>query len=259
MDDLSIALQRTGIGAQIGNVNCNHIFYADDTCIITTTLNSMHRLLTICSEYASNHNLKFNPQKTEFQGFLPSYANKTIDLYIDFQGFRVTHNNFVKYLGYTVGSQKTKKCSMFNDSLEMKKRIAEMYTRSHMLRTYFMNCSVSVKKNFYNSYLSTVYCCSLWNITLNRTSKKKVAHNDALRILFGIPRYTSASEAFVTRGIDNIDSIIRKSVFSLLTRISLSKNDILNTIYNNKFKFCPVSSLAKLWVKVLYVNPDINI
>ena len=60
IDDMSLALNRSGLGAKIGNRRINHTIYADDICLITTTAQAMARLLGICKDFADDHNLEFN-------------------------------------------------------------------------------------------------------------------------------------------------------------------------------------------------------
>ena len=98
----------------------------------------------------------------------------------------------------------------------------------------------------------SIYCCSLWTTPIKRTSSLKIAHNDALRIIFGLPRYARASENFVSRNLNNIDFVLRNSVYSLMKRLESSENTILWTIVNSvAFKN---SKLYLLWNSLLYVD-----
>ena len=52
----------------------------------------------------------------------------------------------------------------------------------------------------------------------------KIAYNNSLRRLLGLPKYNSASEMFVNFGILSFGELLRKFVFSLKTRNSVSHN-----------------------------------
>ena len=45
MDDLSIALNNSGIGGYLGDAFLNHLCYADDICLISLSSSEMQQLL----------------------------------------------------------------------------------------------------------------------------------------------------------------------------------------------------------------------
>ena len=59
MDDLSIALNNSGIGGYLGDAFLNHLCYADDICLISLSSSGMQQLLNICQNYATNHQLLY--------------------------------------------------------------------------------------------------------------------------------------------------------------------------------------------------------
>ena len=64
--------------------------------------------------------------------------------------------------------------------------------------------------------------------------KLKVSHNDILRRLLGVPRYTSARTLFVNTRHDNVDVIIRKQCYNLKLRIEGSHNRIIKSIFDSR-------------------------
>ena len=64
MDDLSIALNNSGIGGYLGDAFLNHLCYTDDICLISLFSSGMQQLLNICQNYASNHQLLYNGAKS---------------------------------------------------------------------------------------------------------------------------------------------------------------------------------------------------
>ena len=77
-------------------------------------------------------------------------------------------------------------------------------------------CSVNVKCYLFKTYCSTMYCSALWfNSTKTALTKLKMAYNNSLRRLLGLPKYNSASEIFVNLGILSFGELWRKFVFSL--------------------------------------------
>ena len=68
------------------------------------------------------------------------------------------------------------------------------------------------------------------------------SYNNSLRRLLGLPKYNSASEMIVNLGILSFGELLRKFVFSLNTRISVSHNSCLQSIYNSK-----ILLFSKIW------------
>ena len=116
---------------------------------------------------------------------------------------------------------------------------------ANMLIRKFSKCTVNVKcyLHVFKTYCSTMYCSALWfNSTKTALTKLKIAYNNSLRRLLGLPKYNSASEMFVNLGIRSFGELLRKFVFSLKTRISVSHNSCLQSIYNSE-----ISLFSKIW------------
>ena len=63
MDDLSNVLIRSGVGCYIDNVCVNHVFYADDLCLMAPCAIALQELLNICHSYSIIVDLNFNAKK----------------------------------------------------------------------------------------------------------------------------------------------------------------------------------------------------
>ena len=63
MDVLSVLLNSSNIGGQIGYTFLNHLCYADDLCLISLSSAGMQKLLNLCSKYAVDHSLTYNAKK----------------------------------------------------------------------------------------------------------------------------------------------------------------------------------------------------
>ena len=47
MDDLSVVLNNSGIGGYLGDVFLNHIYYANDICLISLSSDNVVRRITL--------------------------------------------------------------------------------------------------------------------------------------------------------------------------------------------------------------------
>ena len=75
MDDLSKLLINSGIGCFIDNVCFNHVFYADDLCLMTPCAIALQELLNICHSYSIFVDVNFNSLKSFCIGFTPNFLS----------------------------------------------------------------------------------------------------------------------------------------------------------------------------------------
>ncbi len=109
----------------------------------------------------------------------------------------------------------------------------------------------------------TVHACILLNYgvhctCLSRTMNRlKVAYNDSLRMVLGIPRYCSASEMFAYTNVPSCQCVIRLNIYSFVKRIQCMNNEIVHSIVHSDLIF---SSL--LWLnwrrRLFYVSNSTN-
>ena len=64
MDKLSIALNDTAIGGNIGGQLLNHLCYADDMCLISISSTGVQQLLNVCHSFSIEHSLLYNGIKS---------------------------------------------------------------------------------------------------------------------------------------------------------------------------------------------------
>ena len=72
IDDLLLALSKSGVGCYIGSNFVGALAYADDIVLIAPTATAMRTLLSICDEYATEYCISFNASKSECLAVLPA-------------------------------------------------------------------------------------------------------------------------------------------------------------------------------------------
>ena len=101
------------------------------------------------------------------------------------------------------------------------------------------------------SYIYNVYMCALWvNYRKTAFQQFKVAYNNSYRILNRLPMRCSASNMFANGNVNSCACVLRKSIYSLMTRIHASLNPIVNSIVRGDV-YC-TSALRIQWVSQLY-------
>ncbi len=243
MDNLSESLTRTGLGCRVRNVLCNNYFYADDVCLLTTSIESLKRLLKICEEYATTHDLTFNPSKSVCQLYA-DYSYELTRPLIKLCGKFLQWQDTVRYLGFDMNCHN-------RDEEEMLRRRREMYACANQLQSRFYMCSRDVKIYLFKTYFSSIYCASVWvPVNTKLLDKLKVTYNNCFRILMGYSRRCSASTMFCENRVRNFDAMRRNLIYSLLYRIAQSDNEIIRAIIcSNVFV---KSSISKMWRKLLF-------
>ena len=110
VDDLSVMLNLSNTGLNMYNKMLNHIFYADDLCIMSASPAGLQSILNICEKYASDNDIVFNGKKSVCIVFKPDiYKLKSPDIVLD--GAKLEYVENAKYLGVILNE----KCQDDND------------------------------------------------------------------------------------------------------------------------------------------------
>ena len=82
----------------------------------------------------------------------------------------------------------------------------------------------------------TLYCSYLWcDYNKSKLSKIRVVYNNIYRTILGHGRRDSASNMFVSNGIDTFEARLRLSCNRFIERVKSSKNEIVNCISGNSW------------------------
>ena len=179
----------------------------------------MQQLLSICDIYAKEHDLLYNGGKSYSLCFKPkcsTFNRPTFTL----NHLNIPNVNQSKNLGIVINET--------NCNPDLKRQMCKLYANINMLIRKFTKCSPDVKCFLFKSYCSNLYCSILW-YDCSKTALKnlRIAYNNSLRKLLGIPKYNSASEMFVCLNIPSFNELLRKHVYSYRSRLLASHNCIL--------------------------------
>ena len=207
VNDLSLKLNNSLIGGSINNKFLNHIFYADDLCLISLSTSAMQQLLYICEEYGQTNDIVFNVNKSMCMAFKPKGV-KTDEPSLVLSGNILLFVNQTKYLGVWIECCKT--------DADTTRQLRKFYAQSNILLRRFSKCSYDVKCMLFRTYCTSLYCCQLWfNSSVTCMKKLRIAYNNYLRRLLYIPRRSSASEMFVNLSIPSFGEFLKKMFWVL--------------------------------------------
>ena len=76
-----------------------------------------------------------------------------------------------------------------------------------------------------------MYCSTMWhNCTVTAIERLRIAYNNSLKRLLGIPKHNSASGVFVQLKIKSFGELLRSYILSFINRLQCFKNLILFSI-----------------------------
>jgi len=64
LDDKTKKLGSARVGCTVGNMFVNHLMFADDICVFSPSIRGLQCLLNICGDYAAEHEITFDSNKT---------------------------------------------------------------------------------------------------------------------------------------------------------------------------------------------------
>ena len=99
MNDLSSLLNTSRIGCHISDVCINHVFYADDLCLMAPCAIALQELINICCLYSIGTYFNFNATKSYCMIFIPRNYKLLIPL-LYLNKMTVLYTDFIKYLGF---------------------------------------------------------------------------------------------------------------------------------------------------------------
>ena len=136
----------------------------------------------------------------------------------------------------------------------LKRQTCKLYANVNMLIRKFSRCSPDVKCFLFKSYFSNLYCSILWCDCFKTALKTlRIAYNNSLRKLLGIPKYNSASEMFVCLNFLSFDEL-RKYVYSFRKRLVSSQNCILISIRSSTVRYVHYIGLVGVYSYTIMSN-----
>ena len=235
MDGLSEMLNTCQTGCYAGVSKVNHLTYADDLVLLSPCKIGLSRLLKCCDDYAISHDIIYNGSKS---CVLICSLNKTAtDPVFSIQNSLIVRKTTAKYLGHIISED-------MSDDADVFRQVKCLYIRGNLISRKFSNCSINVKLVVFKTYCSCLYTSQSWGTCLSRTMNRlKVAYNDSLIMVPGIPMYCSASQMFAYTNVPSCQCVIRVNIYGFMKRIQCMKNEIVHGIVRSDLIFS-----SSLWL-----------
>jgi exonuclease III len=245
MDDLNKLLADSGVGCNIGGVFINNFSFADDMSLVCPSIAALRKLISICENYAEQHNVVYNANKTVCMCFESGRVKFEMLPPIYLCGEKLNFVQTCTYLGHIIQADR-------KDNSDIRRQYRALCVRSNMLLRRFAICSNEVKALLFTSYCNNLYCGALWsNYSKADLQSLNVCYNNAYRWLISQPRPYSASLMFVSSGVKSFAALLRTTVFSLMKRVENTNNAVISQIRESTVYI--MSKCVEQWNKLLYL------
>lgn len=133
----------------------------------------------------------------------------------------------VTYLGHLITSD-------LSDGSDIKIQQRKLCTRANIIIRKFSKCSEACKIALFRSYVTPIYCASLWHsFYAYELNSLKISYNKAFRRLFLMPRECSVSHNMVQRRLASFEELMRKTNSSLFYRVRTSSNPLVKNLVSD--------------------------
>ena len=219
--------------------------YADDLVIFSPSAKGLHKLLSICEKYGLENDIKYNATKSAILFIRPKRHKDMSAPTFKMNGIEIDIQSHVKYLGHFI-------CDDLSDDKDIARQCRKFYIVGNMLTRKFGICTNNVKTALFKSFCTNMYTANVWcSFKRNSYNKLAVGYNNAIRIFLGLPRFCSVRETCVLHRIPSFGEIIRKLVYSIMSRVKISDNVILSSCVSSDMIYN--SPMWKRWQSVLYI------
>ncbi len=155
IDDLSKQLNACDTGCTIENKQVNHLMYADDLVVLSPSSAGLQQLLSICSVYGVESDIKYNANKS-----VEMICCTEEDQTLKFKALKLAHNDLVvskkvKYQGHFIIDKMTDECDIYRQR-------CKIYAQANVLARRFSFYSDAVKIFLFKAYCTPLYTAHLW-------------------------------------------------------------------------------------------------
>ena len=170
------------------------------------------------------HDIRLNSRKSAVISFRNSFVKDFSHPSFVMNVESIKEVPFVKYLGHVISAD-------MKDDLDIMRQCRQLYAQGNALARRFHMCSDNVKVTIFCSNCYSLYTSQLWwKYKVNSIRKLNVAHNNAFRMLFMLPRNCSASGMFAVHNVMSCPALVRKLVFGFYKRVEASQNYIVQAM-----------------------------
>ena len=146
LDELLLRLECSGLGCHIGNVLVPTVSYADDVSLMASTVFSSKCKLNLIKDFGQEYCVRVNPDKIKLLVFGKVYNHR---VNINFDGYSISHTDFVDHNGHVLGANSRTK--------SFEKNCSDIVLRINFLLSNLSSCNYLVKYKLVKLYCMALY------------------------------------------------------------------------------------------------------
>ena len=251
LDGLLQRLKTAKVGCYVGNFYLGALCYADDLTLLAPTAAAMRSMLTICEEYASEHAMTFNPDKSKCIAFKPR-SMASLDrppFYI--AGKLIDYTSSWPHLGNIISETE-------DDYDCIAARRIQLIGQVNNVLSTFGKLNPNTKNNLLYKLCSSLYGSITWNLLHHETDRVCTTWRVALRKIWHLPP-SAHSDIVSALGSNRTlrDELCHRTLKFIMFCLSKhNNNNTVNFIVRNSLFFC--RSLSPLGRNFLYISHRYN-
>ena len=221
IDELLCKLQNSGFGCRIGHRYAGAFGFADDLILICPTEPGIRKMLKICEEYATEHDLLFNGAKSKLLIFNPQKVFES-DPKLELNGEFIPNVKSAIHLGNILHVTNNQEC--IDEGIKTFNRQANMFL------SRFKTCSPSIRSKLFQQYCMSLYGSQLWPLWSNKLDTLKTKFSIALRRVWSLPAMTHRNLLPLIAGMHPLEVAIQSRIHKFVKSLEESENELVKYI-----------------------------
>jgi hypothetical protein len=183
IDDLLNQMKTANLGCFIGSLYAGSMAYADDLTLLAPTAEAMRSMLKVCSDYATEFSISFNPNKTKCMFFRSISKPVSVNPIFYINDSRIEYVKEWQHLGTIIETNQSDSACIIN-------RRNRAIGQINDVLCFFGKLDSIAKTKLLYAYCSSFYGSVLWDLQRTEIHRICSAWRIALRRIWRVPRNT---------------------------------------------------------------------
>ena len=220
VDCLIERLEKENLGCNIAGMFCGTVAYADDVILLAPTLFALRRMITICEDFAKEHDVIFNGSKSQLIVF---GDNVCPNVYVNNQIVKVVTE--IDYLGHKISKDRSNNL--------VKHIVNDFNIKFNSFMGDFQCITSEVKNSLFKQY-----CCSFYGFQncafyAKESERLFTAVRKAQRRVWGLPNMCHRRYLPIITGLLSAENMFHKRFVKFFVTGLKHKNDLVSHIFKN--------------------------
>ena len=250
---IDLSFVSLGVGCHWRHLFVGCLCYADDVVLLAPSIDALRRMLHVCTSFADDYGLRFNPTKTQLICFTHSLSHPPPNTPLIFGGVPLSFKDTVFHLGHVLSRD-------LSDSADVIRATQDMARKANCLLTTFSCADSLVKTHLFHSFCLSLYGVPLWRLTSKALKALEVSFNKILRRIWHLPPDCHTSIVHCTSYLSSVFNLVYSRCSSLIHHACNSSSYVVSSIFSealgNCHSFCGFSYMYGSRFTRVYSNID---